>query len=57
MSKLQSWEQELIDQQKDRIAELEAENKRLREAIQHWYDYGYNRAKAEALLEGVEEDG
>lgn len=25
---------------------------RLREAIQKWYDYGYNRGEAEKLLEG-----
>jgi hypothetical protein len=60
-----------------RIAELEAENerlkqqaladdlameaaaerdndqiKRLREAIQKWYDYGYDRGEAEKMLEG-----
>jgi hypothetical protein len=28
------------------------ENKQLREAIQKWYDYGYNRGEAEKLLEG-----
>lgn len=46
MSKqLHSWEQELIDQQKNRIAELEAENLMLREALGDAID-GYEECAA-----------
>ena len=39
----------------DRIAELEAENNRLIDLMQHWYNYGYDRVQNERALFGSKE--
>ena len=41
-----------IAERDNRIAELQAENNRLISFMQHWYDYGYDRAENEKALFG-----
>jgi hypothetical protein len=47
------WQKEFFAHKE--FLRLKDENERLLEAIQKWYDYGYNRGEAEKLLEALRE--